>query len=404
MVALFDDGQGRLGTMTDLRAAYEVRTGALTTLERWENLLGEPVDGLACPERVRAVCEERLGRKVNDVGALAQRAGAEGVVFVSGRCVLPFAEAADLKLRCAVVEKGSGHVIAARLAGGEAEAFARDWKLPAGVTVEEWDVGLLVHRPWDVIRLRDEAILHDLARLSDRDSQELPPEVLAIGEEGLTIDPTAAVYPTVVFDLEHGPVVVAEEAVIRPGAIVCGPAFIGAHSTVMDRAHVKANTAIGPWCKVGGEVGGTIFQGWANKSHEGHLGDSWVGEWANLGAGTTNSNLLNTYGEVMSKAGAGAPTERTGLTFFGSVIGDHVKTAICTRLMTGVTIGTGTMVASSAYVSGAVPAMRWVTDGGEKAYRFEKFMEVARAMMARRKMAPGKAYTEALRALGGERA
>ena len=149
-------------------------------------------------------------------------------------------------------------------------------------------------------------------------------------------------------------------------------------------------------------MGGTIFQGWANKSHEGHLGDSWVGEWANLGAGTTNSNLLNTYGEVMARAGAGSPTERTGLTFFGSVIGDHVKTAICTRLMTGVTIGTGTMVASSAYVSGAVGAMRWVTDGGEKAYRFEKFMEVARAMMARRKTAPGKAYAEALRALCGE--
>ncbi len=387
--------------MTDLRAAFEVRTGALTTLERWENLLGEPMDGLVCPARVRAVTSERLGREVNDLAWKAERAGDGGVVFVNGRCVLPFAEAAELKTRCAVVERGTGQVIAARFAGGEAEAFSKDWKLARGTTVEEWDAGLLLHRAWDVIRARDEAILHDLARLSDRATQELPRGVVAIGDGDLTIDPTATVYPTVVFDLEHGPVVVAEEAVIRPGAIVCGPAFIGAHSTVMDRAHIKANTAIGPWCKVGGEVGGTIFQGWANKSHEGHLGDSWVGEWANLGAGTTNSNLLNTYGEVLSKAGAGAPTERTGLTFFGSVIGDHVKTAIGTRLMTGAMIGTGTMVASSAYVSGTIPAMRWVTDTGEKAYRFEKFLEVARAMMARRNLAPGNAYVEAMRGLGG---
>ena len=58
--------------------------------------------------------------------------------------------------------------------------------------------------------------------------------------------------------------------------------------------------------------------------HAGHLGDSWVGEWVNLGADTTNSNLLNTYTEVTARA-PGGKTERTGHVFLGATIGDHVN-------------------------------------------------------------------------------
>ena len=99
-------------------------------------------------------------------------------------------------------------------------------------------------------------------------------------------------------------IVIADHAVIRPGATIIGPAYIGEHATVLERALIKAHTAVGPWCKVSGEVGGSIFQAYSNKGHEGHLGDSYVGEWVNLGAATTNSNLLNTYSEVVAKVKA----------------------------------------------------------------------------------------------------
>ena len=101
-----------------------------------------------------------------------------------------------------------------------------------------------------------------------------------------------------VLDAERGPIRIDRGAVIRPGAVICGPCSIGREAVVVDRALIKPDTVIGPVCKVGGEVGGTIFQGYSNKSHEGHLGDSWEGKWVNFGAGTSNSNLLNTYGEV----------------------------------------------------------------------------------------------------------
>jgi UDP-N-acetylglucosamine diphosphorylase/glucosamine-1-phosphate N-acetyltransferase len=213
------------------------------------------------------------------------------------------------------------------------------------------------------------------------------------------VDIRASVGPNVVFDAEAGPIIVHRDAVIRPNCVLCGPCSIGPGSVVVDRAHIRANTVIGPVCRVGGEVGGTIFQGYANKSHEGHLGDSWVGKWANLGAGTTNSNLLNTYGEVAVRLEPGGSFHRTGQTFLGAIIGDHVKTAILTRLMTGVVLGTGAMIASSKPPPPAVRRFAWLTDDGERTYRFDKFIEVARAVMARRGKTPRPEYLAAIEAL-----
>jgi UDP-N-acetylglucosamine diphosphorylase/glucosamine-1-phosphate N-acetyltransferase len=207
------------------------------------------------------------------------------------------------------------------------------------------------------------------------------------------------VYPGVTIDVERGPVAVAGHAVLRPGAVVVGPSAIGPYSTVLEHAIIRSNTAIGRRCKVGGEVGGVIFQGFANKAHDGFLGDSWVGEWANLGAGTTNSNLLNTYSEVVAQATCSGARERTGETFLGATIGDHVRTAIGTRIMTGAVVHTGAMWAASKAITGCVGRFAWVTDEGERTYRLGKFLDVARTVMARRDVEPSDAYLARLTTL-----
>jgi hypothetical protein len=154
-------------------------------------------------------------------------------------------------------------------------------------------------------------------------------------------------------------------------------------------------------CKVGGEIGSTVFQGYANKSHEGHLGDSWVGKWVNLGAGTTNSNLLNTYGEVTVRLAPDGPRHRTGMTFLGAMLGDHVKTAIGTRLMTGSIVGTGAMIATSTPPPTTVPPFAWLTDEGRRTYRLEKFLDVARTVMGRRERRMTPEYANAVTAFYG---
>jgi len=206
----------------------------------------------------------------------------------------------------------------------------------------------MLAEPWDVIRHRDAGLAWDLHHLVHHCGWSPPGGVMRVGSHPVCVAPTVTIFPGVVIDSSAGPVVIDEDATLRSNCAVCGPAYIGKRSTILDGAAIRPNTAIGPVCKVNGEVSGTIFQGHANKAHDGFVGDSWVGEWANLGAGTITSNLLNTYGEIVAQAAPDARRQKTGLTFLGSIIGDHVKTAIGTRLMTGTVIGTGAMIAVSA--------------------------------------------------------
>jgi len=203
------------------------------------------------------------------------------------------------------------------------------------------------------------------------------------GDHRIDIHPLATLFPGVVLDASLGPIRIEEYAVIRPNVVLCGPCWIGKESTIIDGALIKSNTSIGPSCKIGGEVGGTIFQGYSNKSHDGHLGDSVIGEWVNFGAGTTNSNLLNTYGEVVVLDLEGY-RHRTGRQFVGCFVGDHVKFSICTKIITGSMIGTGAMIATSVPATSPTPRFAWLTDGGSRIYRLEKFLKVARVVMSRR--------------------
>ncbi len=390
-------GPAVLSPLTDLRAAFDVRTGVLTTLDRWARVVH--VDALMVPPGLVALTKERHVKPVNSGLALAHGAP-DDVLVVNGRCVLPVPEALGLAFGAALVEKASGHLVAWRTTIDNATALTPGASVKTD-TVACIDRRVLLTRPWHVRSLRDGAIAADLELLANVPSA-IPPGVTPIGAHPIHIDPSARVYPTVVLDADHGPIWIGPHAVVRPGAILIGPCAIGAHSTVLDHSLVKGQTALGPHCKVAGEVGGTIMQGFSNKAHDGHLGDSWLGEWVNLGAGTTNSNLLNTYGEIIARATPGGSNERTGETFLGAIIGDHVKTAICTRIMTGSIVGTGTMWAATKPVSGTVPAFTWATDAGEKPYRFDKFMDVARAAMARRKIVPSAVYAGRLEGLNAE--
>lgn len=404
---LFDDGKGILGPLADLRPSYAIRTGALRTRDRLVRALGvQPVAVWPTPTfepLARTVANEL---PINQVPAPST---GDPVLLLNGRCVIPPADISTLWPGEILTDKASGDLVAALVAATDVpklihdsrrEHFTGDSLRP---TARAIDAALLT-RPWSVRQYRDEAMAIDLDLLTRSvEPTHATPGCTLIGPHPLRVHPSARVYPGCIFDLESGPIVVEADAVLRPGCTIIGPAYIGTGSTVLDRAIIKATTAIGPQCKVAGEIGGTIFQGYANKSHDGHLGDSWIGKWANLGAGTTNSNLLNTYAEVLARATPDAPTERTGQQFLGAIIGDHVKTAICTRLMTGVVICTGAMLAQTAAVSGCVPRFAWCTDDaqppGSRSFRMDKFLDIARTVMKRRNRELVPAYEARIRDL-----
>lgn len=392
---IFDDGGGQLGPLTDLRAAPLVRTGALTSLERLVAQLagaglGETVD-LHVGGDLEELTREQVDLPVN------RQVETEEVLLVNGRCVRLPEGAARLDAGSALVA-GDGSVLAARLRAEQAAALLHSGAAPDGVSTAVLENELVLDRPWDVNRWRNDCLAFDLALLGSGMSAHIPAGVIAINHDAIRIGEGARIAPGVTLDAEGGPIVIDDGAIVRPCAVIVGPAYVGRGSTVLETSLIKANTAVGPVCKVGGEVGGTIFQGHANKAHDGHLGDCWVGEWVNLGAGTVNSNLLNTYGEVVVCAEPGGQRERTGLMYLGAIIGDHVKTGIMTRIMTGSVFGTGAMIASVNPPT-AVGRFEWLTDERRQSFRLSKFIEVMTRVMDRRGREPSEAYVARLRAL-----
>lgn len=407
-VYLFDDGLP-LAPLTDFRPVFDIRTGALTTLERIELGWGRQVAGLIVPPHLEAITRElHPGTPVNSFDD-----GDEEAYLLNGRWVdcLMTEELSDLDPWSAIVTKDLGVLAACgavrdflRLSRGDADSYRQ-------VEHEPSDNGPLtgrtLSRPWHVRSFRDQALRCDLHLIIARRTNGKRAALQSAGRaesrdrqsHDLFVDPSARIHPTAILDTESGDIVIDAHATVRPGAIIIGPAYIGRHSTVLERATIRSNTAVGPWCKVNGEISGVIFQGFSNKAHDGFLGDSYIGEWVNLGAGTANSNLLNTYGEVSAQAFPGGPREHTGEQFLGAIIGDHVKTAIGTRIMTGAVIHTGAMLAQSAPATGCIPPFAWMTDEGLSSYRVPSFIDAAKQMMARRDIVPSAAYLDRIESL-----
>ena len=399
---VFDDSPPALAPLVDLRASFEIRTGALTTIERHASMLsrrGLRLAAIHVHPDLAPLTREQIAPDL----ALAQLPSNGEALLLNGGCPLPPDEAFDLAPGSALRDPGTARIIAARLSASDARAFLDARALPSAAVVRDHHQPCLIDQPWDVIRFRDAALDADLRHLRPRETQRPPAAVTAINENDIHLSASASIFPTTVLDADKGPIVIDDHAVVRPGAIIIGPAYIGPRSTVLDRTLIKQHTAIGPVCKVAGEIGGTIFQGFANKAHDGHLGDSWVGCWANLGAGTTNSNLLNTYAHVIAQAAPDATRQRTGLQFLGVIVADHVKTAILTRIMTGSVFGTGSMIAALTPPT-VVGRLEWLTDDPGRGvkrqpYRLDKFLDVARAAMARRNITPSDAYERRLASL-----
>ena len=188
--------------------------------------------------------------------------------------------------------------------------------------------------PHDVVRANMELLRPNLdERLRTGRFEEIRDGVFAA--EGVKL----ADY--IVSDTSDGPILLDLEASIGPYCYLSGPAYVGPKARVIEHAALKDGVSIGHTTKIGGEVEASIIEPYTNKQHYGFLGHSYLGSWINLGAGTCNSDLKNTYGLVnMEYSGVKV---KTGMQFVGCIIGDYAKTAINTGIFTGKTIGACSM-------------------------------------------------------------
>lgn len=204
------------------------------------------------------------------------------------------------------------------------------WKLP----VLERALPLLSW-PHDLVRHNLEIISASLAhRLARGEYHEIADGVFAA--KGATLGQ----YCTT--DTSKGPVLLDENATVGPYSFLRGPAYLGPRAKVIEHSAIKDAVSLGHTTKIGGEVEASIVEPYTNKQHHGFLGHSYLGSWINLGAGTCNSDLKNTYGTVkMDYRGESVPT---GMQFVGCMMGDYAKSAINTGIFTGKTVGCCSML------------------------------------------------------------
>jgi UDP-N-acetylglucosamine diphosphorylase/glucosamine-1-phosphate N-acetyltransferase len=294
---------------------------------------------------------------------LAAASGSRAAWFAGDRLVgarLPAAEVASL------AGAGASERLGERLA---ASTLPRQ-------TVE----ARIVEFPWQLIEWNAEALAADLAGTGTV-AGDVHPSAVLLEPARITIAAGARVDPGVVLDARPGPIAIGARVMIEAHSRIVGPCAIGEGTQIL--GGVVGGSTIGPECRLAGEVEASIWQGFANKRHHGFVGHSVVGEWVNLGALTTTSDLKNNYGPV--RVTIDGRDLDSGNPKVGSIVGGHVKTGIGTLLPTGAVVGTGAnLFGGGRFAPKSTASFAWWDGERRVEHALEKFLATARIAMSRR--------------------
>lgn len=246
----------------------------------------------------------------------------------------------------------------------------------------------MISYPWDLVHHNSGMIHKDFLSMDRRATKlrypPLPKQVAVIKGESLMIGSNTDLYPFVTLDCTRGPIIIGDNVTIESGAYIQGPVSIGDNCLVSANTKLYRNTTLGDTCKAGGEIGHSIMHGFSNKRHSGFIGNSYIGEWVNLGAGTNNSNMKNNYNKIsVSRNGEKI---NTGTQFVGLFMGDHSRSAIGTQFNTATFVGVGCNIFGSGIPPKEVDDFTWGGIEGFDLYDFQKFVENANRMMIRREV------------------
>ncbi len=385
-----DDKYSDFYPLTYNRPVYELLCGIQKLKDKLIRLYPEAEVILLCRDYLADVLKQRTSFKVNNFKMKKE----DQLLFLNGRLLAD--EKLPRKINFSEKEKlftFRGELLAFSLKG---ENFK---KIESGVKtlykkekiasiikkIKSVEIKIdILNYLWDLIKLNPEEIKKDFSNLyKKKDFKKGAGSSVKIYSPGAVyIGKNCQIDSFVTLDARGGPIYIDDNVVIQSFTRVEGPAYIGANSLLLG-AKIRKGTSLGPFCRIGGEVESSIFLGYSNKYHEGFLGHFCVGEWVNLGALTTNSDLKNNYGNV--KVLLKEKEIDTGLIKVGSMIGDHVKTGIGTLLNTGINIGFGTNIFGGGMVKEKfIPSFSWGGREGFSEYDLEKMIGTAEEVMRRR--------------------
>ncbi|MEJ2152144.1 MAG: hypothetical protein P8Y29_04135 [Gemmatimonadota bacterium] len=274
-----------------------------------------------------------------------------------------------------------------------------EWLSARNLSTEEVG-GRVFDSLWAIVEANGELINHDAEGFTTAETVTGVDPVALLGD-GLKVQRDVTIGPFVALDTEPGPIVLGAGVRVAPHTLLEGPLYVGPGSVILG-GRVGRGTSIGAGCRIRGEVEASIVHPFSNKAHDGFVGHSVLGAWVNLGAGTTTSDLKNTYGPIRL-TGADGVTD-TGVLKLGAFLGDHVKTGIGSLLTTGARFGVGTHFFGGRQVSPTfLPSFCWFDGDEQQVVRLEPFLRTVEKVMGRRDQVltqDERAMLEALHRLG----
>lgn len=349
----------RFAPLTLTRPVGNLRMGILTNDERWQKLIPNTT--------IYFATETYLTQKY------------------------PTTESADLTVNAAVIPTRELAERTLLLNEGEALFWGETWLAKKGNAIEtripvDMELVILENR-WDLYQLNGSVLKADFELLtSGRKSQTLSTSNTVIGDASLIFMEEGASVEACILNTKEGPIYVGKNAEIMEGSVVRGPLALCESAGLKLATKVYGPTTLGPHCKVGGEVNNVIFQAYSNKGHDGFLGNSVIGEWCNLGADTNSSNLKNNYSHVSAYSYETQKIEKTDVQFMGLIMGDHSKCGINTMFNTATVVGVSANIYGADFPDKMIESFVWGGASGFVPFKLDKAIEVAKAMMARRKV------------------
>jgi UDP-N-acetylglucosamine diphosphorylase/glucosamine-1-phosphate N-acetyltransferase len=339
IVIFEDEGYKNFLPLTWTRPVYQLRCGINTLAEKIARHYPKAKVHFSCRYYLPGEKLMRLGRGL----------------FINGRVLAGSGMGREIPLHGQDEVFMSGdEIVAIRAVNQDYEAVRAQGK------VKRMKFKLLKY-PWELINLMGEEIREDRKHMRFKGQGARIRGVFAYNAREIIVDEGAQLEAGAVLDARHGPIYIGKGSIVRPTTYLKGPLVLG------------------PECRVGGEVGESIFHGFSNKQHYGFIGHSYVEEWVNLGAGTTNSDLKNNYGSI--KLEINGQLVDSGEQFVGCFIGDHVKTGIGTLITTGARIGVAANIFGGGVTLKMVPSFSW---GSKGRYELDKALATIKMVMERR--------------------
>ena len=339
------------------RQIQDIRIGIQTIREKWENILGLP-----------SFDRWEDDYKDLDRSIRLETIQADDTCFMIHGNILPTS-----KLIKAIRKLKNGEFISVNGNTGVVFRFSKNEiqepnkiKVTKAITIRD-DVKHLQY-PWDIFRLNDFAIREDFRLLTRKRKSQKISKTNKVTNPGEVFIEKGAVIEHCILNAEEGPVYIGKNALIMEGSAIRGPFACCEGAVIKMNSRIYGSTTIGPYCLAGGEIKNSVMFAYSNKAHDGYLGDSVIGEWCNLGAGTTNSNIKNNAGmvKVWTQKGELNAGQKCGM-----FMGDYSKTAINTSITTGSVFGVCSNIFDRGLTPRYVPSFSWGSDGLQR-YDLEK--------------------------------